>query len=89
MNMNLFEIELNSRVERLAEFKDTVSKVGYCIPAEYCMRIKRMWSDTECEQFYQMFSSFLFGVFPFTKHTEKQLEAMQMAGNLYERTQHL
>lgn len=36
-------------------------------------------TDLECEEFYETFSAFLFGVFPFTKHTEKQMEAMKMA----------
>lgn len=36
-------------------------------------------ADLECEEFYETFSAFLFGVFPFTKHTEKQKEAMELA----------
>lgn len=36
-------------------------------------------TDQECEVFYETFSAFLFGVFPFTKHTEKQIAAMESA----------
>lgn len=36
-------------------------------------------ADLECEGFCETFSAFLFGVFPFTKHTEKQREAMELA----------
>ena len=79
LNMNLFEIEQNSRVERLAkfkvEFKKSISvlcKILHCYQSDI--------SDIVCEEFCEMFSAFLFGVFPFTKHTQKQLEAMQMAG---------
>lgn len=36
-------------------------------------------TDLECEEFYETFSAFLFGVFPFIKHTEKQIEAMELA----------
>ena len=66
-------------MERLAEFKVQFQRsvTAFC---RILHAYKADVSDTECEQFCQMFSSFLFGVFPFTKHTEKQLEAMQMAG---------
>lgn len=79
LNMNLFEIELNSRVERLAEFKVQFQRSVTSL-CTILHAYKSDVSDTECEEFCQMFSAFLFGVFPFTTHTEKQLEAMRMAG---------
>ena len=79
LNMNLYEIELNSRTERLADFKVQYKR---CVTALH--RILRGWrsdvTDGECDDFTLVFSSFLFGVYPFTKHTEKQAEAMRMAG---------
>lgn len=33
----------------------------------------------ECEEFCQTFSAFLLGCYPFTVHTEKQIEAMRLA----------
>lgn len=79
LNMNLFEIELNSRVERLAEFKVQFKRSI----AAFCAILhayKADVTDVECEEFCETFSAFLFGVFPFTKHTEKQIAAMRMAG---------
>lgn len=79
LNMNLFEIEQNSRVERLAEFKVQFKK-SISVLCKILYYYNTDISDTECEEFCEMFSAFLFGVFPFTKHTKKQLEAMQIAG---------
>lgn len=79
LNMNLFEIELNSRIERLAEFKVQFKRSI----AAFCAILhayKADVTDEECGAFCETFSAFLFGVFPFTKHTEKQNAAMQMAG---------
>ena len=36
--------------------------------------------DKECETICLTFFSFLFGVYPFVFHTDKQIEAMEMAG---------
>lgn len=78
-NMNLFEMELNCRVERLAEFK-----VLYREMIGRLTKIVRAYqpsvSEKECETFCMTFSSFLFGVYPFVYHTEKQLRAMELAG---------
>ena len=78
LNMNLFEIEQNSRVERLAGFKK-LFKRSITAMSEILKAYKPDVTDLECEEFYETFSAFLFGVFPFTKHTEKQMEAMKMA----------
>ncbi len=79
LNMNLFEIELNSRVERLAEFKVQFKREITAFHA-ILRAYKADMADAECREFCETFSAFLFGVFPFTKHTEKQNAAMQMAG---------
>lgn len=78
LNMNLFEIEQNSRVERLAEFKKLFQR-SITAMSEILKAYKSDVADLECEEFYETFSAFLFGVFPFTKHTEKQIEAMELA----------
>ena len=77
-NMNLYEIELNSRVERLAEFKELYRR---SVDALGGILKKQMpgTDDAECENFCLTFGSFLFGVYPFVFHTEKQLEAMRQA----------
>lgn len=77
-NMNLFEMELNCRVERLAEFK-----VLYRTVVEILTRIAGAYSPQstaeEINRFCMNFNAFLFGVYPFVYHTEKQLEAMELA----------
>ena len=78
-NMNLYEIEQNSRVERLAEFKENYAHVISVLDSI----LEKQFPDTdtiERENIYLSFMSFLFGVYPFVFHTEKQLEAMKMAG---------
>ena len=78
-NMNLYEIELNSRVEHLARFKEIYGKA-----LEAMTDILKAYSDKiddkECETICLTFFSFLFGVYPFVFHTDKQNEAMEMAG---------
>ena len=78
-NMNLYEIELNSRVERLAEFKkrykQAVSTLSGILTNQYSS-ITEEYRENICLTFF----SFLFGVYPFVFHTEKQLQAMEMAG---------
>ena len=78
-NMNLYEIELNSRVERLAEFK---SLYGQAVETLGAILKNQMpgTTDEECEKIILTFGAFLFGVYPFVFHTEKQLEAMEQAG---------
>ncbi len=79
LNMNLFEIEQNSRMERLAEFKRQFLRSIHAMSG--ILRAYRTEAkDSECEEFCQTFSAFLFGVYPFTVHTEKQIEAMRLAG---------
>ena len=77
-NMNLFEMEINCRVERLAEFK-----VLYRTVVETLTRIAQAYSphstEEEISRFCMNFNSFLFGVYPFVYHTEKQLKAMELA----------
>ena len=79
LNMNLFEIEQNSRVERLAEFKKLYSRSVTAL-AQLLNAFKPDIPDKECEAFCESFLAFLFGVYPFAFHTEKQKEAMNLAG---------
>lgn len=79
LNMNLFEIELNSRMERLAEFKVQFRRLTMALSG-ILRSYKAGAGEDECEAFCETFSAFLFGVYPFTRHTEKQLEAMRLAG---------
>ena len=78
-NMNLFEIEQNSRVERLAQFKQVYAQALELVNS-ILGAYQPLLSDAERESVSLCFSSFLMGVYPFVYHTEKQVEAMRMAG---------
>ncbi|MBQ3428311.1 MAG: TetR family transcriptional regulator [Mogibacterium sp.] len=77
-NMNLYEIEINSRVERLADFK-----LRYKRTTEIIRDIlKKSYPGTSEEWVSNVgvtFAALLLGIYPFAFHTEKQIEAMKMA----------
>ena len=79
MSMNIYDMEVNSRVENLVDFKK--SYAGAFDALERCLK-KFFSSMTEQDRkgFLYAFFPFLFGIHPFTSHTEKQLEAMRQAG---------
>ena len=78
-NMNLYEIEQNSRVERLTEFKVEYRNLTVVF-ADILRRYSGNIGEQELEPLSLTFFAFLFGVYPFAFHTEKQLEAMRLAG---------
>ena len=79
LNMNLMEIEINSRVDRLAEFKGWYKAEADCMKTmlRFC---RPDISDAECEIFSRNLDAFLIGLYPFIHHTDKQIEAMMLAG---------
>lgn len=84
MSMNLYDMEVNSRLENLVEFKqayaDALRAVTGCLEKFYpCMTAK------DVQEFLYAFFPFLFGVYPYTSHTEKQEEAMKQAHVNYAR----
>ncbi|MBQ4465073.1 MAG: TetR family transcriptional regulator [Oscillospiraceae bacterium] len=74
--MNHYDMEENSRPERLTEFK-----VAYGASLDG-MRgcVQKFFPETDCERFLFVFFPFLFGVYPYAVATEKQLTAMRDAG---------
>lgn len=74
--MNHYDMEENSRPERLTEFKvaygASLDAVRACV--------KKFFPETDCESFIFMFFPFLFGVYPYSVATQKQLDAMREAG---------
>ncbi|MBR6982969.1 MAG: TetR family transcriptional regulator [Ruminococcus sp.] len=73
--MNHYDMEEHSRPERLTEFKLAYSASLDAVRA--CIR--KFFPDTDCESFIFVFFPFLFGVYPYSVATEKQLEAMREA----------
>lgn len=75
LSMNHYDMEENSRPERLTEFKvaygASLDAVSACIV--------KFFPDTDCESFIFVFFPFLFGVYPYSVATQKQLDAMREA----------
>lgn len=82
LSMNNFDMEANSRQERLTSFK-----VSYGKSLETMRRILEKFRPemdaTAVERFIYVFFPFLFGVYPYTAVTEKQRAAMGEAGVKY------
>lgn len=79
MSMNHYDLEENSRMESLVEFK-----VSYGNALRQVMNmLAKFRPDMEVEKrqnFVYTFFPFMFGIYPYTVVTEKQKEAMAKAG---------
>ena len=73
--MNHYDMEENSRPERLTEFK---AAYGASLDAVRAC-VKKFFPETDCESFIFVFFPFLFGVYPYSVATQKQLDAMREA----------
>ena len=73
--MNHYDMEENSRPERLTEFKVAYGASLDAVRA--CVR--KFFPETDCESFIFVFFPFLFGVYPYSVATQKQLDAMRDA----------
>lgn len=84
--MNHYDMEENARPERLVEFK---AAYGASLDAAR-LCLNKFFPQTDAERFIFVFFPFLFGVYPYTVATQKQLDAMADAGiqfkmhNIYE-----
>ena len=78
MCMNLYDMEGNSRLENLVAFK--LAYAGALRAVTRCLEkaFPSLTAD-EIQTFLYAFFPFLFGVYPYTSHTEKQLAAMEAA----------
>lgn len=78
MCMNLYDMECSSRIENLVSFKkeyaNALKAVSCCLQKFF----PAMTAD-DIQEFLYAFFPFLFGIYPYTSHTEKQLEAMRLA----------
>ena len=73
--MNHYDMEENSRPERLTDFK---TAYGASLDAVRCC-VRKFFPAADCESFIFVFFPFLFGVYPYTVATERQLAAMREA----------
>ena len=85
LSVNLYDLEENSRMERLVNFKTA-----------YGNSKKALWKlirkcypelkDYEIKDFIKMFLPYLHGIYPYAFATNKQIEAMDRVGIEYEKT---
>lgn len=78
LSMNHFDMEENSRIERLVEMKrsyrDSMESVNLCL-----IKFFPQLSETDRKNFLYSFFPFMFGIYPYTFVTEKQRESMKLA----------
>ena len=79
MSMNIYDMEMNSRIENLAEFKRSYAAARGAV-AGCLLAFRPDVGGRGADEFLRVFFPFLFGVYPYTSHTEKQLRAMELAG---------
>lgn len=82
LSMNHYDMEEHSRMERLVEFKvaygNALEEVRACL--------EHFFSDMtegDIRDFVYSFFPFMFGIYPYTSVTDKQREAMKLAGVKY------
>ncbi len=82
LSMNLYDMEANSRMERLVEFKAAYGESKEAL--DRCLI--RFVPDLDAggrQTFLYAFLPFVYGLYPYTVVTEKQREAMREAGIHY------
>lgn len=82
LSMNLYDIEENSRMELLIEFKQVYGKAISTIKS--CL--DKFFNDMQEEEkinFLYSFLPFMYGIYPYAVVTEKQKEAMEQANVNY------
>ncbi len=79
LSTNLHDIEENSRIERLIEFKreykNSIEAIRRCLD-KFCPEM----SDDEKTEFIYSFLPFVYGIYPYAEVTSKQREAMDAVG---------
>ena len=83
MAMNLYDMEQNSRIEKLIEFKRSYGE-SVDAPSDLIKTVKGEWSKQQIHDFLFAFMPFMNGIYPYVYHSEKQLEAMRAAGVAHE-----
>ncbi|MGI6217260.1 MAG: TetR family transcriptional regulator [Coriobacteriales bacterium] len=79
LSTNLYEIEDNSRLERLIDFKKNFKRTIEALDGCLKKFLPEM-GERDLILFRNSFLPFLYGVFPFSEPTEKQSRAMDVTG---------
>ena len=83
LSMNLYEMEANSRPERLTEFKKSFGASLETVDLFLRQYIPEMDGERR-RRFIYAFFPFIYGIYPYTSVTEKQADAMREAGIPYQ-----
>ncbi len=79
LSMNLYDMEANSRKERLVEFKTAYGASSAAV--DRCLRkLVPALSEQGRQTFLYAFLPFVYGLYPYTVVTDKQRKAMEEAG---------
>ena len=82
LSMNMFDMEANSRMERLVAFKTAYGASKDAL--DRCLkRFVPALDEKGRQTFLYAFLPFVYGLYPYTMVTEKQKQAMQEAGISY------
>ncbi len=82
LSMNLYDMEANSRMERLVEFKAAYGRSKDSL--DRCLkRFVPELGEEGRQTFLYAFLPFVYGLYPYTVVTDKQKEAMKEAGISY------
>ena len=82
LSMNMYDMEANSRMERLVAFKTAYGASKDAL--DRCLkRFVPALDEKRRQTFLYAFLPFVFGLYPYTMVTEKQKQAMQEAGISY------
>ena len=82
MSMNHYDLEENSRMDLLIEFKVSYGKALQTVGG-MLEKFRPDMNEEKREAFVYSFFPFMFGIYPYTVVTEKQKEAMEKAGVNY------
>lgn len=78
MSMNHYDLEENSRMEMLIDFKVSYGKALKTV-AQMLEKFRPDMDLERREAFIYSFFPFMFGIYPYTVVTDKQKEAMEKA----------
>ena len=82
LSMNMYDMEANSRMERLVAFKTAYGASKDAL--DRCLkRFVPTLDEKRRQTFLYAFLPFVYGLYPYTMVTEKQKQAMQEAGISY------
>ena len=78
LSINLYDMESNSRLDHLVDFKLSYSAALKAVDACLSTNFPSM-TDHDRQEFIYAFFPFIFGIYPYTTISEKQLAAMSAA----------